>query len=297
MIGFLKKAVADAHDAKMTIIQAMQQSVGGYEPARGFKKIHASAITDPAFCPRQVALLDITGAKLKDKYLPTALRTTFDMGDAVSDLVRERWLGKCVVGNWRCARCGAQRTWSRKPETDCKHGGRCLWKYQEVEFVSSVCGVSGSLDLLVDLGGQKLFVVEVKILAANDFEKILAPQPEHSLRTSLYMRLILDSESAYASQVNTNKAKVLYVSRGYGKKNETAGGEILPFKEFTVKRSDNDLTPYLEKAIEVKAWRDNKILPKGICQTSFTNTAKACVVCKQCFSGQYPAGSTCESSE
>ena len=297
MIGFLKKAVADSHEAKLTIIQAMQQSVGGHEPARGFKKIHASAITQPDFCPRQVALLDITGAKLKEKYIPTALKTTFDMGNAVSDLVREHWLGKCVIGNWKCVRCNAQRTWNRKPASDCKHGGACLWKYQEVEFVSPISGVSGSIDLLVDLGGQKVFVVEVKILAANDFEKILTPLPEHSLRTSLYMRLVLESESAYASQVNTDKAKVLYVSRGYGKKNQTAGGEILPFKEFMVKRSDNELGPYLEKAQAVKVWRDKKILPKGICQTSFTNTAKACVVCKQCFSGQYPAGEVCASPE
>lgn len=290
---FLKDAQEKAFSPKDAIVKRLIKSIGRYDAARPYDKIHASDITSNSFCPRMVALLDITKLKKKDQYLSPALAATFDMGNSVADLFCEKWASGWNYGNWQCLRCGEQRTFCLKPQnvmcpkTD--HKLSCQWKYKEVAFVSPQYQVSGSLDAILDLGSPLLFVTELKILAQTDFEKIVAPLPEHRIRTALYLKLIDDSNSVYKIRMNLQQAKVLYVSRGYGKAHPEYGKEILPFKEFDVKRDDASLAPYLEKALTVKNWRENKVIPSGVCGSSADPRAKNCAVCPQCFSGKYPA--------
>lgn len=87
-----------------------------------------------------------------------------------------------------------------------------------------------------------------------------------------------------------HEARILYVSRGFGKMNKEYN-EILPFREFVVERNDAspDLAFALKKAKQIKIFRDSKDMPSGICSTPTDKAAKGCKQCGVCFSGQYKA--------
>lgn len=287
-ISWLNNAISKSVAPQKTMIDILRANLGGWEKARDTGKVHASDVTKPGFCPKQLALLKITGKKKKDMYVNTALRATFDVGNVTSDLVREKWLGEAAHGFWKCQTCEAQSAFGMRPTHGCKdHPSR--WNYVEPEFVSQEYAISGSVDVSTDLGAPKLFVTELKIISPTDFETLAAPLAEHRIRTILYMKLIDDSGSALRHRYNLQEAKVLYVGRSFGKKH-VASGEILPFKEFDVKRDDSVLTPYLEKAREIKIFKATGLIPNGICTTSTDTHAKGCSVCGECFSGKYPAG-------
>lgn len=284
---FFKDLYAKAHKSSNNVVNLLKKRLSGYRPARGYGTIHASEVTKSDFCARRVALSDVTGLKPKDQYLSTALAATFDLGNVVADVVKESWLDGAAVGNWKCNTCKAERTFTKKPPA-CTSGQNCAWKYVEMCFVSNTYGVSGAVDVLVDLGEEKLVVYELKIMAADEFDKIKAPLAEHRIRTVLYLYLISDSSVVYKSHINTEKAGVLYVSRGYGRKNEEHD-EILPFKEFFEDSNLLTIKPALENALKVKQWRDHKRMPRGICAQQDCKIAQKCHVSTACFSGKFPA--------
>ena len=293
MASWLQNNLNTKFAPKHSLIEVLRQNMGGYRKPRDHSVVHASDLTKPDFCPRRLALMDLTSTVKKDEYISTALQATFDLGDAVSDLVREKWVGEASHGFWKCRRCSNQSAFGIKPDTPCKQGGRCNYKYEEASFFSEDFGVSGSIDLLANLGAPKLFVTEIKTITPIDFEGLAAPLAEHRIRTNLYMRLIEDDKGIFKQRINLNQAKVLYVSRAYGKKHEIYN-EILPFKEFTVDRNDASLEPLIEKAREVKLFKEKGTLPKGICVTTLDKVAKLCQHCDACFSGHYPAGKVAE---
>ena len=87
---------------------------------------------------------------------------------------------------------------------------------------------------------------------------ILVPFPEHRLRTNLYLWILEQSKHPHKEKICTSEARVLYMSRGYGKLN-AEWNEILPFKEFVVKRNDADLAEFLKRAAALKLfgiWAD-----------------------------------------
>lgn len=300
-MSWLKKAVINSQAPKLGVIDILRKNMGGYTEARSHKVIHASDITKPGFCPRHIALLDLMEQTKKNEYISTALQATFDIGHATAELVVEEWMGKNAIGNWRCLRCDKQHTMTSKPEPwGCTVNGKTgvqkhIWKYVEPSFVSKEYAVSGSLDVLADVGAKWL-VTELKIINVDDFEKMLAPLPEHRIRTSLYLKLIADSDSPYKDMINLHEASVLYVSRGYGKKH-AVHQEILPFKEYRVVRDDTSYVEPLKKAKQIKVYRDSVVstalgpssflMPSGICHTALDKQAKVCTTCTACFSGKY----------
>lgn len=286
---FLSKAKSEAFQPKLSLVDKLKKSIGGFENPRGFHKIHASSVTKEDFCPRKVALMDVAKVKEKQVYINTALRVTFDVGEATGDLFRERWAADWCYGNWICIRCGAQTTFTTKPKLNYCGSGHCTWKYREMEFVSEVSKISGSLDAVCDLGAPKLFVTELKIMAPDQWEELQAPLSEHRLRTSLYMRLIDESNSPYKERFNLERGKVLYISRAYGKKHKDSG-EVLPFKEFDVVRNDKDTQAVVNAGAWVKNYKETGKIPEGVCGTSNDKRAKSCQVCKLCFSGDFPVG-------
>ncbi|KVR21633.1 hypothetical protein WK13_34410 [Burkholderia ubonensis] len=287
--SWLKPAVQQALAPKYSIITIMEKNIGGWHQARSPKVVHASDVTKDDFCPRRFVLYDVLETEPKGEWLNTALKATFDVGNATADLFTNEWAGDAIVGNWECRSCGDMRTFCRKPPEGCTKLMPCNWRYQEVKFVSKEFWVSGSLDAIMDLMSPKLFVTELKIINVDEFATLAAPLAEHRIRTSLYLKIIEDSDSILKPRFNLSEAKVFYVSRGFGKKNEAAGGKILPFKEFEVKRDDGPLEPMLKKAKAIKVAREQKLIPAGICSTTNDKAAKNCELCKQCFSGKYPA--------
>jgi len=288
-MSWLKVAVANAQAPKKGVIDLLRKNLGGWQPARDIQVLHASDITKPRFCARKWVILREEHKPLKDQYVTAALQATFDVGNATARLVVEEWMREYAIGNWFCASCGATASMTSKPGTSgcSSHSGTHHWRYVEPVFVSPQFGISGSVDLLADLGGHKWQVVELKILNVDDFATIKVPLPEHRIRTNLYLKLIADSSSVWKDRINLHEGRVLYVSRGYGKKHETLD-EILPFKEYVVKRDDKDLIPYLQQGMAVGMGQKG-VYPSGVCSTALDKQAKACSVCKQCFSGMYKA--------
>lgn len=294
---FLSIAASKALKPKESLVALLKKKMGGYQPERSHNTVHASDVTKPEFCARQYALLDATGKQRSPVFISAALQATFDHGHAISDLIREQWLGDAAIGNWRCLRCHAHRSFCSRPtEIGCNAVGSDvhIWKYREVEFKLPYYGVSGSIDVFTDLGSSKVFPTECKIMAPQEWEKIVAPLAEHRLRTSLYLYLIRESNSPYKDKINTNEGWVLYVSRAYGKKHGELN-EVLPFKAFKIPRDDQEIPQLLAKGRLVQAFREVGIMPQGICGSSADKFAKKCPVSKECFSGNYPYEAKCVS--
>jgi hypothetical protein len=287
---FLENAVKKAHGPTHSIIQALKEHLGKPLKARSHKEIHASDLTKEHFCPREVALLDTLILTRKDQHVGTAMRVTFDVGELTAKAFTDKWLRDKVVGDWYCLRCAAMRRFVKYPDPTDSTGGCStlghLWEHMEIRFKDEYFQYSGAIDCILDLGAPKLTIVELKIMAPEMFAKLEAPLAEHRIRTNLYMNLVENSKHPNKDKINTKWAKILYISRGYGKKGES--GEVLPFKEFDVERNDDDLETPLGKALAVKHFRVTGQIPGGICPFSYSPEAKSCTVNNQCFSGKYP---------
>lgn len=273
---------------KQDAVNLLVKRMGKYYPERSHLVVHASDVTKKDFCARQYRLMDITGTVRPERYLSAALRATFDMGNDVASRICNDWLGEDAIGHWKCQTCGDEKTFSTRPGKGCIKLQPCNWRYQEVKFIHAASQISGSLDLMLDLGGTKATVIELKITKGEDFESLVAPMGEHRVRTALYLRLIDESNSPLKGLIDTKHAKIIYVSRGHGKKNLNVG-QIVPFKEYDVERDDAATQPYIEMGQEVYEARKNHVIPiNKVCSAITCFTAKSCPVKSACFSGEYP---------
>lgn len=120
-----------------------------------------------------------------------------------------------AVGHWKCTACGKVHQFCKRPGK-CENCGCKGFKPEEVRFQSAISGASCGVDMLVQLGGPKLFPVELKTMIKDQFAELVAPLQEHRLRTNLYLRLISESEQPWSNLVSTEEARVLYVCKGGG---------------------------------------------------------------------------------
>lgn len=290
MTSWLRNAIHQATKPTQSVIGILKQHLGGPRLARSMKVLHASDVTNPDFCPRKWAFFDLLEKDPPMEYVTAALDVTFQMGTEAERLLVEEWAGDAVVGNWRCRYCGETRSMTINPGGQCSAGRKHWWEYRQVVVEEAEAyGIQGGIDALFNVGVPKLMVTEVKTLNTTEFEDILVPKPEHRLRTSLYLRILDQSQHPFRDKINLQEARVLYISRGYGKLNPT-WNEILPFKEFVVIRDDLALMEPLKRATALKVFRKSGLMPPGICATALDKIAKNCSVCASCFSGNYPAG-------
>jgi len=283
----LTEAIKEGHS--VSIKDLLHDRVGGKFPQRSHKIVHASDLTkdDKAFCPREFALLDITGKKPKPEWIETALQVTFDMGRDMQRRFNEDWLQSEMYGDWVCNSCGAATGICQKPKGHCGRSGiRCQWEYHEARFTSEVSGVSCGLDALVFVGEPKLRIVEYKTIARPLFDTLKTAFAEHRLRSQLYLKLIAESGDARADQINLDVVHIVYHIKGYGKKDTK--GRMSPWKEYLIKRNDEAVKDLENPVLALNAWRAEQLkLPLGVCPTSFCQRAKVCPVVKECFSGKY----------
>lgn len=274
----------------------LHHHLSGYEPARPLSKVHASALTKPeGFCPRYYALHDVLSAKPKDEWLSTSERVTYDMGRDLQDRIVHHFAdqGK-AIGHWRCMACSKLHEFCKRP-AKCVNCGCRGFRPEEVRFESASTGASCGIDMLLSNGEAKLQPVEIKTMDKEQFKGLVAPLAEHKLRTNLYLRIIAESEHNWSSLVNTQKAKVLYTSKGgFGcadpeLKKWGLSDQYSPFKEYEIIRSDNATEELALRAKTVKDFRDGKIgMPCGICPTAMVKRAMYCTMKKACFSGEHP---------
>lgn len=280
-MSFLQKIVEDSKKPKVSAIPFLQESLRGYKKPRSWETIHASDVAKQDYCPRAVILTERLGVARKDEFIGTALQATFDVGNSVAQLIAEKWLVKRAVGNWECQKCGVRRLFCKKPPQCPNHPGD-YWRYEEYVFVDPVTKVSGSIDLLLEVGEPKLILYELKIMKAEDHEKLVAPLAEHRIRTSLYLGLVERSDDPNAAFVNTSFGGILYTSRGHGKMDKDFG-EVLPFKEFFVKKDDESNSALLAKGGKVTSSRKDGSVPERICTSVLSPFAKNCPVSGECF--------------
>lgn len=286
---FIQK-ILNKKQEDLSLVKLVDERLAGFQEQRTHKNVHISDLSKPAgFCPREFALLDVTHKKPKGQYVSSALQVAFDNGNALSDLCRNKWLEFDVVGHWKCLHCKKLVEFSKKPKTACKCGAR-LWKYEEVCIINPHNGVTGSIDFLIDFGIGKHSMVECKSMSRDMFDDLKAPLAEHRIRTQLYMLHWASVAGPHAGKVDTERAIVLYISKGFGTKNEELK-KVVPFKEFWIERNDAAVLSLYQQADPLYLFRKNNgPMPSGICPNSFHNRAKSCPVAMECWSGKYPAG-------
>lgn len=275
---------------------ALHRKMSGMDPARSTTIVHASEVTSAGFCPREYALLDITGKARKGSFLGTSLRYTYDIGRAMERELQNNWAVHLAVGHWACINCGFEFDFGPVPSGPCLECGCQYVQYMESRFVSQVSGISCGIDLLVNLPGESLLrVVEAKSWDKDIWVNQEAPDQEHRLRTNLYLRIIDESGSPYRDKINRQEAIVFYMMKGFGKKDTTIKQHGIrdtafsPFKEYTVTRNDLHTEKQNVLGIRVKRFREKSIMPLGVCPTATCKRASTCVVKSECFSGKYPA--------
>lgn len=281
----------------ISVKNMIHQRLAGWEPARPHTTLHASDLMkDLEFCPREHALLDLGCGKKKDSYVGTSLRITFDHGKDIEWRIRNDWLRDIAVGYWACVNCHTRyHTFGKAPMVPCNCGVK-KWEYDEPRFYSEKTGVSGGVDVLLEVGESKLRLVEIKTMDKDDHKKLVAPLAEHKFRTALYLKLIAESSEQFADRINTKEANLLYMSKSYGFKDETlkAAGvhdsPFSPFKEFIIARDDTIATVPLNKATVLQAWRtDNTVgMPCGICPNGLNGRAQKCSTNAACWGGSHP---------
>ncbi len=286
-MGFLKRV--SERKGKEIIKEMIHARVGGNEPARGQKTIHASDLTKekPAYCPRAVRLMEISDPPKKrpSQFLPVATAITFNEGRDKQARLNNDWLVDAMWGSWACRNCDFLIDWALHPRCLCPSCGSKLWVYVEPRIIDHISKTSGGIDAIVDVGKEKLHIVECKIMKADQFKTLLAPLSEHRVRTRLYLRQIAGSKQSYAKELETDFAHILYIMRGHGYKQDD--GIISPFKEYIVEREDSEVQHFIGMAHALtlsrkKLWHDQ--FPAGICSTQMCSRAKHCPVAKTCFS-------------
>lgn len=278
---FLKTSTHDF----MSVKELLHHHVGELEQGRSPKNLHASSLTkeDPEYCPRAHAY-EYGSNKATEHLVNTTLRVTFDMGNAIQSLLNNVWLRDQNYGNWVCSSCGTSKMFTTAPQKACgKAGVRCNWNYSEIMFRHKELNrLIGSIDCLINNGGPKLRMVECKIMDKDYFKALKAPLSEHKVRTKLYLKLIAESDSELKNLIDLEEATILYISRSFGFKDEK--GRISPFKEYHVKRNDEDVQYLMDKASKFQDFVDTGVHPPRICDTISCPRANLCKVRALCFS-------------
>lgn len=266
------------------------------KPGRSTKVMHASDLTTEAgFCPRYPALCDAAGTTPDDEWLSTSEASTFQMGRDLQDRI-VHWFADMgrAVGDWRCDGCDKLFQFQARPPK-CSHCGCRSFAPEEVRFQSAENGTSCGIDMLLNLDGPKLTVIEIKTIDKDEFKALKAPLAEHRLRTNLYLRLIAESAHAKKKLVRTDRAYVLYASKGgYGCLDKEVQGwptheQFSPYKEFEIKRDDSQTDDLVAPAKIVYDYRQGLIgMPAGVCHSALDKRAAKCPRRAECFSGKYP---------
>lgn len=300
-LAFLKPYVHPAVSIKALI----HNELAGVEEPRPHFPLRASMLMKPSheFCPREHALLDLKAGELKGSFVGTALQVTYDHGKDSERRIRNLYLRKHVVGQWNCRVCKYQTpTMTKAPKMKCpKCGYGHQWDYHEPRFEDKHTGISGGIDVLVDVGRPKLRLVELKTMAPDDFKALAAPLAEHRFRTTLYLHLVDKSDTLFSGQVDTEEANILYVCKAFGTQDKTlkelgvkSDMPFSPYKEFIVKPNPVILQTSLNKSRALKVWRDYPEvgMPAGVCANALTKRAKSCSTCAACWSGKFPSALT-----
>lgn len=283
------KALSNHMPKQFSLKKHLHEHMGGFEKARPITMLHASELTKtPEFCPRAYALMESYEVTPPAQYVETSLRYTYDMGRMLEQSLRESWAGDITVGDWNCGGCGKTYEFQFRPHK-CSCGAK-QFKYRELRFTSVPTGASGGMDLLVRLPGyQKATLVEAKSMEKDAWADLKAPLAEHRLRTNLYLRLIEESDNPNKKFIMLDRAIILYMVKGFGKKDPELSKlgikeGFSPFKEYVISRDDSQTDALMARAKQWNQWKlGTGLLPDPICLSRDEYRACKCPVVQQCF--------------
>ena len=274
--------MADFGDPTL-ITDMIYRRIDGHNDHRMDGLIHASSATgEKRFCPRAFFLQTYLSVPPKEERVHPLLKLTFDQGKDKQWRLNNEYLRDVMVGIWRCPSCGVETRIQKAPKNQpCN----CTadYEYEEVTWRHQHTLLTGSTDMLIEVDPtSKLLMVEVKIIAPDEFKKLKMPLAEHTWRTQLYLHLIANSTRPEREWVNTDFAHVLYCCRSYGAK---INGRMMAHREFRVTRDDEAIKNVMGSVWDASKAVEAKEAPQGICDSYECKRAQLCSVRDQCFSG------------
>ena len=275
----------------------LHRSMARIDTPRPYDRIHASDVTNEEWCHRRHALLWYNKMQGEGSFVGTATDLVWAQGRNLANYVIHKLKTVDIaIGDWRCANCGAMIRYSKHPGY-CRSCTCKSFLYEEVRVTSPISGVSCGLDLIVDLPARKKnLLVEIKTIDKVKFQGLKAPLAEHRVRTQIYLRSVAESVEKHAEFIETEEARILYISKGgYGEKSKKPkewglkDQAYTPFKEFVVQRDDESVESYMKNPKELYEFQ-TKVAgwPQRPCATAYSNRAQGCEVKDLCFSGSEP---------
>lgn len=187
------------------------------------------------------------------------LRLMFDIGSAMHDMVRDKYLGPMqrLYGDWRCQSCRALVTGLMPRFCGCSR--YAVFHYEERSSKNDEWKVRGHTDgLLIDPVRGK-GVLEIKSIDGKQFDALRAPFPEHIFRTVVYEWLN-----------GLTWGTVLYVCKSLK--------FPMPWKDFVVEYDDSVITNVKATLTELRSGGQR------VCGSERDKRAQRCPVRTQCWS-------------
>lgn len=238
---------------------------------------HASTISK-AVCARQYVLAALHDVRWEEA-VTGGHRLLWAFGRTAEDHIRKTLIrsrqGGQVYGCWKCA-CGRTEHVGTRPNvgSQCRTCQRPVDKYYEQPHRDEEYRIIGNPDVAM-LAGRHMVVVEIKSIVVEEWNKLVAPLPEHALQATLYHWLMGRSGIQMHDEV-----VVIYACKQFKFGN--------PYKEFhvNVRRANGaPLGLALETALAIKRGLEAKQPPQrwALCPSPDSKTACKCPLAPLCF--------------
>ena len=249
------------------------------------------------FCEREHVIRKLYSPSAVATALAASYDLLFDLGNALHDNARNRWMKynkdgrKRVLARWRCF-CGTTHHTGVNPD-DANICKRCRFKplvFDEYEIYSERYRIVAHPDFTVvkgkdvietgvfDKSKHQIRIVEIKGLDRVDIEwdHLDGPLGEHVLQASLYYHLM-----RFEGYRVDKTISILYGERSL--KRTLFRGE--PWKEFQIEVSPiSRVQKFFDKATNVINAVEEKVVPaRSVCNSIDCPRAKNCSVAALCF--------------
>lgn len=230
-------------------------------------------------CGRKIALSKRFEIPVTENPIFASQGITFAIGNAIHDYIVDKVATAhhdVIFGRWACC-CGHKHHVGLLSEArshdNCPRCRKPMENYNEQSVINRDLNIIGSPDLQV-LHDNAYTVGEIKSIAANRFEELSRPIPEHIIQVLFYWYLLREENRRSLH----DHVSILYVNKEYRM--------TKPYKEFTINAPDSihRLEPYIEMAQAIKEGIEGGELPaRTQCATKSDKEAKKCEVCSLCF--------------
>lgn len=203
---------------------------------------------------------------------------TYAIGEALHRFVVGRMIAahpEKVWARWTCA-CGRKEFVGLREQVNekiiCTHCNTAMVHHSEISYTNAAGTLRGSPDLLLFLDEeQALLPVEIKSMAAGQWNDLVRYVPDHAVQIALYWHLLVELGVRVV-----DKCSILYVNKEFSFKN--------PYKEFVIDPRQIDVSYYMsDLELCIEAMNGGPLPPRVLCASSQSAMAKECSVCATCF--------------